>query len=82
MQQVKDSVSEYLKTEFLNDTDIGDFNEETPLMSSGILDSISTLQLVDFIEKKFGVEFAPHEVDQDNLDTVKMIGEFVQGKMG
>ena len=78
---IKTAVSDYLKQEFLSEDDLSNFNDDTPLMSSGVLDSISTLQLVDFIEKKFGVEFAPHEVDQDNLDTLNMIGDFVKGKM-
>jgi len=82
MEQVKDKnfLMDYIKTEFLNHTGINEFNEDTPLVSSRIMDSISTIQLVDFIEKEFNIEFLHHEVDQENLDSVNLIWEFIKTK--
>ncbi|WP_339609030.1 hypothetical protein [uncultured Planktosalinus sp.] len=82
MEQVKDKqfLLDYIKTEFLSNTEIKDFNEETPLVSSRIMDSISTIQLVDFIEKEFEIEFSHHEVDQENLDSVNLMWEFIKSK--
>lgn len=82
MEQVKDKqfLLDYIKTEFLSNTEIEDFNEDTPLVSSRIMDSISTIQLVDFIEKEFNIEFLHHEVDQENLDSVNLIWEFIKTK--
>jgi acyl carrier protein len=45
------------------------------------MDSISTIQLVDFLEKEFSVQFKPHEVDQDNLNTIELITRCVEGKL-
>lgn len=50
------------------------------LISSGIVDSITTLQLVEFIETEFNIEFDAHEVDRDNLDTLILIENFVERK--
>tara|TARA_R110002072_G_scaffold41085_3_gene115780 strand:+ start:12422 stop:12676 length:255 start_codon:yes stop_codon:yes gene_type:complete len=82
MEQVKDKyfLLDYIKTEFLSNTEIKDFNEDTPLVSSRIMDSISTIQLVDFIEKEFEIEFFHHEVDQENLDSVNLMWEFIKSK--
>lgn len=82
MEQVKDKnfLMDYIKKEFLNHTGINEFNEDTPLVSSRIMDSISTIQLVDFIEKEFNIEFLHHEVDQENLDSVNLIWEFIKTK--
>ncbi len=82
MEQVKDKqfLLDYIKTEFLSNTEIEGFNEDTPLVSSRIMDSISTIQLVDFIEKEFEVEFFHHEVDQENLDSVNLMWEFIKSK--
>ena len=55
---------------------------DTPLLSSGLIDSVSTLELVDQIERTFNLEFAPHEVDRDNLDTAEKIAAFVATKKG
>lgn len=76
----KQSISDYIKEEFLNESEATEFTDETPLVSSRIMDSISTLQLVDYIEKEFDIEFNHHEVDQDNLDTVNRIWEFIKSK--
>ncbi len=78
--KIKDHISDYIKQEFLNEDDAVNFTTETPLVSSRILDSISTLDLVDYIERTYGIEFNHHEVDQDNLDTVQKILDFVKSK--
>ena len=56
-------------------------DDTTPLISSAIIDSISTLKLVDYLEKEFNVEFEPHEVDKDNLDSIELIENFIKSKM-
>lgn len=78
--QIKQTITEYIETEFLNPEERAGFTPITPLVSSRLLDSISTLQLVDFIEKTFNVEFSHHEVDEDNLDTVERMCAFVNSK--
>ena len=55
-------------------------NNDTPLISSGIIDSISTLKMVEFLEGKYQIEFEPHEVDRENLDTIDLIASFVLSK--
>ncbi len=57
-----------------------DIQEDTPLISTGIIDSISTLSLVDFIETTFNIQFEPFEVDQENLNTVQKIADFILRK--
>jgi len=58
-----------------------ELNPDTPLISGGIIDSISTLKMVDFLENTFKIEIQPHEVDRDNLDTIELISNFVLGKL-
>lgn len=78
--QIKDTIASYIKEEFIDENMLSDFTNDTPLVSSRIMDSISTLQLVDFLEKEFDIEFKPHEVDQDNLNSVTIIADFVSRK--
>lgn len=58
-----------------------ELKDDTPLLSSGIIDSISALQLVEYLEKEFGFEFEAHEVDQDNLNSLDTIVTFVRTKL-
>ncbi|MCF8236746.1 MAG: acyl carrier protein [Saprospiraceae bacterium] len=80
MTAIKDSVKTYLLEELnlpLTSEELGD---DTPLLSSRLIDSISALLLVEFLEKEFKIEFKPHEVNNDNLDSLQLIEQFVQGK--
>jgi acyl carrier protein len=50
------------------------------LFSSGILDSMSVLELTTFVERKAGVHFAAAEIILENLDSVERILRFVSSK--
>ena len=75
-QQIKD----YIMAEFLPGESPDELTDTTPLISGGILDSIATLKLVMFIEETWGVSFAPHEVDKENLDTLNAITRLLVAK--
>lgn len=55
---------------------------ETGLLSEDYIDSISVMVLVEFLETSFDIEFEPHEVDPDNLDTIDRMVTFVHSKQG
>ena len=75
-QQIKD----FLMAEFLPGESPDELTDTTPLISGGILDSIATLKLVMFIEETWGVSFAPHEVDKENLDTLSAVTRLLVAK--
>ena len=76
MQTVKDFI---LKT-FLPGEDPSALTESTPLITSGILDSLATLDLVAFLESHYGLEFEANEVDVSRLGTLTDIGRIVEAK--
>jgi acyl carrier protein len=78
---IKETVRTYLVDELISGARNEDITNDTALLGSGLIDSISTLQLVDFLEKEFGIEFQAHEVDRDNLDTLLAIEAFVKSKL-
>lgn len=80
MDDIKEEVKAYILQEFADEADTGPLTDATPLLSSGIVDSISALQLVDFLETRYGFSFQAHEVDQDNLDNLQLIEDFVRAK--
>lgn len=57
------------------------FEDTTPLISSGIIDSIGVLDLVNFIESRFEIEFMPREIAPRNLETVEQIQQAIQRKL-
>lgn len=55
--------------------------DDTKLISTRIVDSIVALRLVSHLEEKFHIEFEAHEVNQDNLESIDRIAQFVRSKM-
>lgn len=48
------------------------------LISTGILDSLTWLQLVSFIEEKFGVTVGDEDLIPDNFQTINAMTAFIQ----
>lgn len=80
-QTIKDTIKNYLMTEFLPDEDPNDLTDTTPLVTGGILDSISTFKLVGFLHSKFDVKLNANEI-ANHLNTLNDITDIVQAKQG
>lgn len=82
MQQneIKATVKDYILRQFLPGEDPNELTDTTPLISGGILDSISTIKLVSFLEEEFQVTFQAHEMHADYLDTISDIASTVETK--
>jgi acyl carrier protein len=80
MNEIHESVHKFILGEFLPGEDPSELTEETPLITGGILDSISTLKLVNFLEERFGVTIEAHEAGVDNLDSVGQIVKLIEEK--
>lgn len=78
--EIAQEVKDYIMDEFLAGEDPGALAADTPLITGGIIDSISTLKLVTFLEGKYGIQVQAHEMSADNLDTIDEIVKFVHGK--
>ena len=44
--------------------------EDTSFLESGIIDSTGILELVSFLEEKFGISVADEELVPENLDSI------------
>ena len=80
MNEIAGVVHDYILQEFLPGESPDELTEETPLITGGILDSISTLKLVNFLEDRFGVIVEAYEAGVDNLDSVGQIARLIAGK--
>lgn len=57
-----------------------DFEDDTMLFSSGLIDSFSMVDLIMFIEDTAGFCVHPAEVTLDNFDSVNRILAFVEAR--
>jgi acyl carrier protein len=79
-ENVRRDVRRHILEQYLDGADASELTDDMPLITGGILDSISTVMLVSFLEKEFGVEFQAHEMGVDHLNTIDLIVSTVQSK--
>jgi acyl carrier protein len=72
---MKDMILDYIKKEYLDEDEAGDMtlDENTPLISSGIVDSFSMVSLKRFLEKKYEVRLPDEDATPQAFDTVTSI---------
>ena len=56
-------------------------DKDVSFQESGILDSIGYLELVMFIEEKFGIKISDRELIPKNFGTLQKVSCFVQNKL-
>ena len=72
---MKEMILEYIKNEYLDEDEAEEMalDENTPLISSGIVDSFSMVSLKRFLEKKNGITIPDEEATPQAFDTVTSI---------
>jgi acyl carrier protein len=80
VQDIKETVKQYILQEFLPGEDPANLTDSIPLVRSGILDSLATLKLVAFLESHYGIQLQAHEATPDNLNTIADVAAMVSRK--
>ncbi len=80
MGPVGETVKQFILKEFLPGEDADQLTESTPLISSGILDSLATLRLSTFLEQEFSIQMEAHELDEEHIGTIAAIEQLVKSK--
>jgi acyl carrier protein len=79
-QDIKERVKNFILKEYLSGEDPVALTDTTPLMTTGILDSIAVLKVVNFLESEFGITIEPHEAVVENLNTMLDMAQLVSSK--
>lgn len=74
-------VAAYIVDKLFGGKPPADFNNDTALISSRLLNSIVVLGMINDFEEKFSVEFEAHEVNVENLDTINKTADFLFQKL-
>ena len=80
--EIEQRIKTYILEELVPGEDPAKLTHATPLITSGVLDSLTTLNLVGFIEQEFSVLIEAHEVDAENFDTIERLSQFIISKNG
>jgi len=52
------------------------------LLERGVIDSTGVLELVGFLEERYGIQVADGDITTENLDTLRAIGAYVGRALG
>ena len=77
---MKQEILDYVRSEYLDEDDEEDLDldENTPLISSGIVDSFSMVSLKTFLERKFDIKLPDEDATPEAFNTVAQIMTIVQ----
>jgi acyl carrier protein len=60
--------------------DPSEFEDDTELFSSGLVDSFAMVDLLVFLEKHTGAKLGPEDISLDNLDSIQRILDFAASR--
>jgi len=76
MKEIRGDILEFLRTQgFLNEKI--SLGENDSLSETGVIDSITLLQLVDFLESNYHIEIPVEMITPENFDTLAGISQSV-----
>jgi acyl carrier protein len=75
---VRLAIRAFLTEDFLLADD--EFDDDTSLIGSGIIDSTGAMEVVAYLEETFGIEVADEDLVADNLDSVARLTRYVSTK--
>ena len=77
---MKTEIRHFIVENYLFGRDNG-FGEEESFLDRGILDSTGVMELIAFIEDRFGVKIEDHELLPENLDSLSSLARFIEQKV-
>ncbi|MGQ9706684.1 MAG: hypothetical protein ACUVWP_06765 [bacterium] len=76
--EMRDTILEYIRNEYLDEESGMEVNENTKLISSGLVDSFSLVSLLIFLRQKYKANIPDEEATAEVFDTVPGIMALVE----
>ena len=79
--EIAESIRGFIAKNFLFRSGVDAIGDNDSLLEQGVIDSMGVLELITFLEERFGVRIADDEMVPENLDSIGRITAFVNGKL-
>ena len=80
MSDKRDTIRRFILDTYLPGESPDNLRDDTPLVTSGILDSLAALALVTFIQRTFDVELDVYDMSVERFDRIQDIADSVARK--
>lgn len=77
---MESEIRAFLADNFLLGDDVQNLPGSASLIDAGIIDSTGVLELVGFLEDRYGIRIADQELLPENLDSIENVVRFVGEK--
>jgi acyl carrier protein len=74
------AINDYISREFVHDPALLPLADDTSLLQAGILDSLSLLRLVMFLEERFGIAVGDADLLPENFASVNAVCAYVRAR--
>ena len=78
---MRERLARYISTELLNQSDLV-IGDDDDLLTSGLLDSLSVMSVVYFIEQEAGIDVPAEDVTIENFESLSAIDAYVRRRRG
>ena len=78
---IEPQIRQFIASNLLYSTEGFAYADDASLLREGIIDSLGVVELVEFVQKSFGVKVDQQEVIPDNFDSVARLAAFVRKKL-
>jgi acyl carrier protein len=78
---IKEQVRSYIADNFVMSSSAAKFADSDSFLDLHIIDSTGFLELITFLEEKFGIEVGDEEMVPENLDSLDNIDAYLQRKL-
>lgn len=75
-------INDFVSRELVQDASLLPLDNATSLLDSGILDSLSLLRMVVFIQERFGIAVDDVDLVPENFDSVNSICAYLRSRDG
>ena len=76
---MKNAIREYLNAHTPQANDM-QFSDDESLLVAGIIDSMSMVGLISFLEQNFGLQIDEDDMTPEHFDSVNAIAEYIRQK--
>lgn len=70
---------------FLADTFVlgpeDELEDDTSLLRAGVIDSTGVLEVVAYLESRYGIEIGDEEIVPENMDSIQGLSRFVSSRL-
>lgn len=79
--QIEQPIRDFIASNLLfSETGFG-YADDTSFLQEGIVDSLGVTELVEFVQKTYGIKVEQQEVTRDHFDSVARLSAFVRQKL-